>query len=304
MYLTVVAVNVGIFVILALSLNIITGYAGQSAMGHAAFFGIGAYLSAIMTCTYGISFWIAMIISFICTGIIGALLGLISIRLKDDFLAITTIGINFVIVAIFQYSPIFGASLGMSVEKVTFFGMKMNPPAYLVLVLFFIILTCMFINKMNKSWFGLALASIRNDEMAASSFGIDVNKYKVLTFSLGTAIAGLTGAVYAHYMTFIYSSDFAFVVSISIISMVVVGGIGTIKGPIFGAILLGIAPELFRFMADYRMIVYGGLLVLMMRFQPQGLLGDNSFIMRNINKINFNRLNKKGGESDAGNVEG
>lgn len=304
MYLTVVAVNVGIFVILALSLNIITGYAGQSAMGHAAFFGIGAYLSAIMTCTYGISFWIAMIISFICTGIIGALLGLISIRLKDDFLAITTIGINFVIVAIFQYSPIFGASLGMSVEKVTLFGMKMNPPAYLVLVLFLIILTCMFINKMNKSWFGLALASIRNDEMAASSFGIDVNKYKVLTFSLGTAIAGLTGAVYAHYMTFIYSSDFAFVVSISIISMVVVGGIGTIKGPIFGAILLGIAPELFRFMADYRMIVYGGLLVLMMRFQPQGLLGDNSFIMRNINKINFNRLSKKGGESDAGNVEG
>ncbi len=304
MYLTVVSVNVGIFILLALSLNIITGYAGQSAMGHAAFFGIGAYLSALMTKTLSISFWIAMPLSFICTGAVGALLGLISIRLKDDFLAITTIGINFVIVAIFQYSPVFGASLGMSVEKVAFFGIKMNPPEYLVLVLVLIVITCFFIDKMNKSWFGLALASIRNDEAAASSFGIDVNKYKVLTFALGTAIAGLTGAVYAHYMTFIYSSDFAFVVSISIMSMVVIGGIGTIKGPIFGAVLLGAAPELFRFMADYRMIVYGSLLVLMMRFQPQGLLGDDSFAMRNINKLSFDIMRKKGGERDAGNVEG
>lgn len=302
MYFIVVAVNVCIFILLALSLNIIIGYAGQSAMGHAAFFGIGAYTSAIITSTFGFNFWISLPISFIIAGIIGAILGLISIRLKDDFLAITTIGINFVIVAIFQYSDFFGASLGMSVDKPYIFQMKMNAHHYLVLILFLIVLTCFFIYKMNKSWFGLALASIRNDEMAASSFGIDVNKYKVLTFSLGTAIAGLTGAVYAHFMTFIYSSDFAFVVSISIISMVVVGGIGTIRGPIFGGILLGVAPELFRFMADYRMIVYGGLLVLMMRFQPQGLLGENSFITRNINKI-YKIFGKKGGEADARNVE-
>lgn len=298
MYFVVVAVNVCIFVLLALSLNIIIGYAGQSAMGHAAFFGIGAYTSAIVTGTLGISFWISLPISFAVAGVIGALLGLISIRLRDDFLAITTIGINFVIVAIFQYSEIFGASLGMSVDKPIIFGIKMNAPHYLVLMLVLIAITCLFINKMNNSWFGLALSSIRNDEMAASSFGIDVNKYKVLAFSVGTAVAGLTGAVYAHFMTFIYSSDFAFVVSISIISMVVVGGIGTVRGPVFGAVLLGIAPELFRFMADYRMIVYGGLLVLMMRFQPQGLLGENSFLIRNINRL-YVKTAAKGGESDA-----
>lgn len=302
MYFTVVLVNVGIFVLLALSLNIIIGYAGQSAMGHAAFFGIGAYTSALMTSTMGISFWISLPVALIVTGIIGAVLGLISIRLKDDFLAITTIGINFVVVAIFQYSEIFGASLGMTVSKPLFFGVKMTAPMYLTLIFILIVLTCLFINKMNKSWFGLALASIRNDEMAASSLGIDVNKYKVLAFTLGTAIAGLTGAVYAHFMTFIYSSDFAFIVSISIISMVVVGGIGTIKGAIFGAVLLGVAPELFRFLADYRMIVYGGLLVLMMRFQPQGLLGDNSFIMRNISKIFANIKKQKGGGQNAGNA--
>lgn len=299
MYFTVVAVNVCIFILLALSLNVIIGYAGQPSMGHAAFFGIGAYVSAIMTSTLGINFWITLPVSFAAAGIVGAVLGLISIRLKDDFLAITTIGINFVIVAIFQYSPIFGASLGMSVDKPLIFGVKMNAPQYLILTLILIVLTCLFINKMNKSWFGLALSSIRNDEAAASSFGIDVNKYKVLAFTLGTAIAGLTGSVYAHFMSFIYSSDFAFVVSISIISMVVIGGVGTIRGPVFGAVLLGVAPELFRFMADYRMIVYGGLLVLMMRFQPQGLLGENSFIIRNISKAYTALFGKKGGEANA-----
>lgn len=293
MYLIVVAVNIGIFALLALSLNIITGYAGQSALGHAAFFGIGAYVSAIMTSTLGMNFWITLPVSFVVTGLIGAVLGLISIRMKDDFLAITTIGINFVIVAIFQYSPIFGASLGMTVKKPMFFGMKMNSPAYLVLIVIMILITCFLINKMNKSWFGLALSSIRNDVMTASSFGIDVNKYKVLTFVIGTSIAGMTGAVYAHFMTFIYSSDFAFIVSISILSMVVVGGIGTIRGPLFGAILLGILPEMFRFIADYRLIVYGGLLVIMMRFQPQGLLGDDSLIMRNVAKIFPNTLGKR-----------
>ena len=299
MYIAVIAVNVGIFIMLALSLNIIIGYAGQSQLGHAAFFGIGAYTSAIMTTTYGLNFWISLPAAFIITGAVGALLGVISVRLKGDFLAYTTIGINFVIVAIFQYSDFFGASLGMSVAKPKIFGIKMGPPQYLVLLAILIVLTCVFIWKMNKSYFGLALSSIRNDEMAAESFGIDVNKYKVLTFIIGTAIAGLTGAIYANYMSFIYSSDFAFVVSISIISMVVVGGIGTIRGPIFGAILLGTAPEMFRFLADYRMIVYGGLLVLMMRFQPQGLLGENSFVMNNLNKLYLTIRKPKGGKANA-----
>ncbi|HBH13502.1 MAG: hypothetical protein XD91_0697 [Clostridiales bacterium 38_11] len=296
MYLIVVSVNIGIFILLALSLNIITGYAGQAALGHAAFFGIGAYTSAIMTSNYGFSFWISLPVAFMVSGIVGIGLGLISIRMKDDFLAITTIGVNFVIVALFQYSSFFGASLGMTVKKPMFFGMRMNTSGYLILITIIIIITCYFIHKMNKSWFGLALSSIRNDEMVASSLGIDVNKYKILAFSLGTAIAGIAGAVYAHHMTFIYSSDFAFTVSIGILSMVVIGGIGTIRGPILGAILLGAAPELFRFFADYRMIVYGGLLVLMMRFQPQGIFGNDSFITRNFIQAYKNIFKKKVGD--------
>ena len=296
MYLTVVSVNIGIFILLALSLNIITGYAGQPALGHAAFFGIGAYTSAVLTTTYGMSFWLSIPFAFVVAGIMGGFLGLISIRMRDDFLAITSIGINFVIVAVFQYSDFFGGSLGISLKRPYFFGMKVTAAGYLVLITLMIIGTILFIFKMKRSWFGLALSSIRNDETAAASFGINVNRYKVITFSIGTAIAGMTGAIYAHHMTFIYSSDFSFIVSISILSMVVIGGIGTIWGPIFGAILLGAAPELFRFFADYRMIVYGGLLVFMMRFQSQGFLGYDSVLIRLYNKLFSGNLKKKEGK--------
>jgi branched-chain amino acid transport system permease protein len=272
-------------VILALSLNIITGYAGQPSIGHAAFFGIGAYASAVMTSTYGISFWLAMPIAAILTGMIGALLGLTSMRVKDDFLAITTIGINFVVVAVFQYVPFFGASLGMSVTRPSLFGKTMGNIEIFGLVLVVIILVCLFMLRLKHSWFGLALASIRNDESAASSFGVDILKFKVLAFALGTAIAGLAGTIYAIFMTFIYSSDFGFLVSVSIVSMVVIGGVGTIRGAIFGAVILGLLPELFRFISDYRVLVYGGLLVLMMRFQPQGILGHDSIVVNAFTKL-------------------
>ncbi|MCB6611607.1 branched-chain amino acid ABC transporter permease [[Clostridium] symbiosum] len=283
-YIITVAVNIAIFALLALSLNIITGYAGQSAMGHAAFFGIGAYASALMT-NAGINFWLTLPAALLITGAAGGVLGIISLRLKDDFLAITTIGINFVMVALFQNMEIFGASLGMSVKTPTFFGQKMTPLHFLVLLVILIVIVCLLIRKMTRSWFGLALSSIRNDEGAAMSLGINVNRYKILAFFLGTSIAGLTGAIYVHRMTFIFSSSFAFTVSISILSMVVVGGIGTIRGPLLGALILGAAPELLRFADNYRMILYGGILVLMMRFQPQGLLGNDSFIVRNFLKI-------------------
>jgi branched-chain amino acid transport system permease protein len=297
-YITTVAVNIAVFSLLALSLNIIIGYAGQSMMGHAAFFGVGAYTAAIMT-NHGINFWLSLPIALLVTGALGAVLGMISLRLRDDFLAITTIGINFVMVALFQNLKVFGASLGMPVKTPNLFGHRMTSTYFLVLLVILIVLVCLLIRKMNNSWFGLALASLRGDEGAAQSFGVNTSHYKVLSFIIGTAIAGLTGAIYAHRMSFIFSSNFAFVISISIISMVVVGGVGTIRGPIVGAILLGAAPEVLRFAEDYRMILYGGVIVLMMRFQPQGLLGEDSFLLRKFDKYITPILKRKGGESHA-----
>ncbi|WP_425060055.1 hypothetical protein SCACP_07020 [Sporomusa carbonis] len=282
MYELVVGINIGIFILLALSLNVITGYAGQPSMGHAAFFGIGAYIAAVMTSKMDLSFWLALPVAGIVAGIVGVLLGLISLRVRDDFLAVTTIGVNFVAVAIFHYTPYLGSSYGLAVNKPTLFGSELGNSGFFILVSVLIVLVCFLCMKIQSSWLGLALSGIRNNEEAAASLGIDVNKFKVVAFTIGTTIAGCTGAIYAHYMGFIYSTDFAFVTSISILSMIVIGGMGTIRGAVVGAILLGLMPEVFRFISDYRMLLYGGLLVLMMRFQPQGLLGENSYLWRKI----------------------
>ena len=274
-YIYSILATAAIFTLLALSLNIITGYAGQAMMGIAAFFGIGAYTAAIIT-TNGGSFFPALIAGMVLAGLFGAVLGVISLRLQADFLAITTIGINFVMVAVFNRLKITGGTLGLTIAKPVVFGMKMNNRSFFYLTVVLIVILCLLLVKMRKSWFGMALASINNDPGAARSFGINVSRYQILAFTIGTAVAGLAGGIYAHRMGFISSSDFAFVVSIQVVSMVVIGGLGTLRGPIFGALLITSLPEILRFADDYRELVYGLLLVLMVRFMPQGLIGDDS----------------------------
>ena len=277
-YIFSVGATTAIFILLALSLNIISGYAGQAMMGQAAFFGIGAYTAGILT-NGGINFWIAIFAALIVTGVFGALLGVISLRLQSDFLAITTIGINFVMVALFNNLKITGGSLGLTVAKPLFMGQRMTSVHFFFITVIIIVIVCLLTVKMKSSWFGMALLSINNDSNAARSFGINVSKYQILAFIIGTSLSGLAGGIYVHRMGYICSSDFAFVVSIQILSMVVVGGIGTIRGPIIGGLILSIMPEILRFADDYRNLVYGALLVLMVRFMPQGLIGDESFIL-------------------------
>lgn len=283
-YLFSILATAAIFTLLALSLNIITGYAGQAMMGIAAFFGVGAYTAAICTLN-GINFFVALLISIVISGIFGVLLGVISLRLQADFLAITTIGINFVMVALFNKLTITGGTLGLTVDKPIVFGIKMTNVHFFIFTTIIIVLVALLIVKMRKSWFGMALASIENDPGAARSFGIDVSKYQILAFTIGTALAGLAGGIYSHRMGFISSSDFAFVISIQVVSMVVIGGLKTIRGPVFGALLITFLPEILRFADDYRALVYGCLLVIMVRFLPQGLLGDDSPIWMFLTKM-------------------
>ena len=278
-YLFSIMATASIFTLLALSLNLITGYAGQAMMGIAAFFGIGAYTAAIIT-THGGNFLLALLAAIVVSGIFGAILGVISLRLQADFLAITTIGINFVMAAIFNSLKITGGTLGLTTTKPVVFGLKMNNTYFFIFTTILIVIVCLLITKMRHSWFGMALASIENDPGAARSFGINVSKYQILAFTIGTALAGLTGGIYSHRMGFISASDFAFVVSIQVVSMCVIGGLGTLRGPIFGAILLSVLPEVLRFADNYRELVYALLLVVMVRFMPEGLLGDDSPIWR------------------------
>jgi branched-chain amino acid transport system permease protein len=280
-YLVTIATIVSIYVILALSLNIISGFAGQASLGHAAFFGIGAYASALLTLKLGLSFWLAAPLAMLAAGAVGALVGVISLRIKGDFLAVTTIGINFVIVTVFEYSDFFGSTYGiMGIQYPELFGLRISKIYYLGMCVVFVALCALFCLLVSKSWLGIALEAIRENEDAAEAAGINCAKFKVIAFAFGCAWAGLAGVLFAHFMRFITPNDFAFPISITVVAMMVVGGIGTIRGPILGALIMAALPELLRPLANFRLLFYGGLIVLMTRFQPQGLFGDKAFILR------------------------
>lgn len=280
-YLITIGTLIVIYAIVVCGLNVIVGYAGQISLGHAAFFGIGAYTAALLATKAGLSFWTGLPIVILISGLIGLLLGLPSLRVRHDFLAITTIGINFIVEAIFLYIPFFGGALGIGgIPRVFLFGIKLKGAAFFGLCLFFLVLVLLIAWWFTRSWAGLACFALREEEEAAASMGISPMRFKLLAFVIGTAMAGLGGALYAHYMRFISATDFSFPVSITFLSMIVLGGMGTLWGPVIGAILLGVLPELFRPIVDYRMLFYTVILLLMIRFQPEGLLGEGSFIRR------------------------
>ena len=278
-YTLSVATLIVIQAIAASGLNVIVGYAGQISLGHAAFFGIGAYTCALLTTSGNLSFWGALPVVLLVAAGVGVLLGLPSLRLKEDFLAITTIGINFIVEALFLYTPFFGGALGIGgIPRVVLFGIKLKGLGFLLLCLAFLALALLLCWAFTRCWSGLACFAIREDETAASSMGISPVRFKLLAFVLGTVLAALAGALYAHFMRFISAGDFSFPVSVMLLSMVVLGGMGTLWGPLVGAVVLGILPEVFRPLTDYRMFLYAALLLLMIRFQPGGLLGENSFV--------------------------
>jgi branched-chain amino acid transport system permease protein len=281
MYVLTVATLVGIYAILALGLHTITGLAGQISLGHAAFFGVGAYALALLTVQGGWSFWPALGAAALAAAACGALVGLAAIRVREDFLAITTMGVNFVAVSTFLYVPLFGGALGIGgIPGPVAAGGLAGKAAFFALVLAGVAAALTLNLWLGRTWAGLALAAIREDEVAAEAAGVDVRKFKVVAFTVGTGLAGVAGGLYAAYLGFISPGDFGFPLSITVLCMLVLGGLGTHRGAVAGAVLLGAAPELFRFLADYRMLTYGALLLLLVRFQPGGLLGDTSALWR------------------------
>ena len=278
-YLITIGTIIAIQAITVCGLNVIVGYAGQISLGHAAFFGIGAYTAALLSTKAGLSFWAGLPFVILISGIVGLLLGLPSLRVREDFLAITTIGINFIVEAVFLYVPFFGGALGIGgIPRIYLFGLKLKGLAFFSLCLFFLAVVILVCWWFSRSWAGLACFALREEESAASSMGISPVRFKLLAFVVGTAMAGVGGALYAHYMRFIAATDFSFPVSISLLSMVVLGGMGTLWGPVVGALILGALPELFRPVENYRILFYMVLLLLMIRFQPGGILGERSLL--------------------------
>jgi branched-chain amino acid transport system permease protein len=272
-YLITILITLVIYALLAHSLNIITGRAGQISLGHAAFFGIGAYTAAMFYTKAGFPFWLDIPMAGFVAGIVGAILGIPCLRVRDDFLAITTMGINFVIEAVFLYIPFFGGAMGIGgISLPNWFGREMTKPEYFILILIVFVLLLLLDRKLERSWIGLAWASIREDEQAAATIGVDIVRFKVLAFILGSAMAGLAGGFYAHFLTFIMPQNFGFGQSIVILCMTVFGGmdaLGTYR-------TMYEVCRRFPAIMEYEPDSWG--LAAAMRFQPGGLLGLDPFL--------------------------
>lgn len=273
-YFVNVAVIAGIYIILSLGLNITIGYAGQPSLGHAAFWAIGCYTSAILTTVLNINFWISLPITVVMTGIIGLFLGIPSIRVKDDFLVIVTLGLCLIVQSLVERLKITGGSLGISnIPSPSLFGFEFGLIEYLILVFIFVGLGAYFSKIIERSWLGLSFKAIRNDDLAAEAMGTNIKFVKILSFAIGASYAGLAGVLYAHYMNFISGEMFGLNESVLILSMIVIGGLGSIKGVIIGALLISTAPETMRWAADYRLSIIGLLMLLVILYRPQGIKG-------------------------------
>lgn len=272
-----VAIGIGINIILAVSLNLVNGYTGQFSLGHAGFMAVGAYLSAAVTTLLGPK-WLgegggaawqqgtlflgALIAGGVSAAFAGLLVGIPSLRLRGDYLAIVTLGFGEIIRVIFQNFEPLGGALGLN-----------GIPAYTTAfwVISFAALTVFTVWTLVHSTYGRGFVATHDDEVAAEAIGINTTRYKIVAFVVGAFFAGIAGGLYGHFKQTISPTGFDFTRSIEIVVMVILGGMGRTGGVILAAILLTLLPEVLRAVADYRMILYSFLLIVLMLVRPQGL---------------------------------
>jgi branched-chain amino acid transport system permease protein len=276
------AILAGIYIILALSLNLIIGYAGQVSLGHAAFYGIGAYASTLTALNWHFPFPLAVLAAMLFTGACGLALGLPTLRLKEDYLAIVTLGFGVVIDIVMRNLEITGGPDGIvGIPSPVILGLSFRPaPLYLLLVGLGVAFALLFTYLLVSSYHGRALRAIRDHETTAQVMGINSPAYKVAIFALAAALAGLAGSLFAHYIKHINYESFGLHASILILCMVVLGGMGSILGSVVGAIILTALPETLRQFQSYQDLIYGGLLVALLVWRPQGLLGRGKLSLK------------------------
>lgn len=253
-------------IILAVSLNLVTGFTGQFSLGHAGFMSIGAYVCAITVMKFDSTwgFLLGVFGGAIAAAFVGVLIGIPTLRLKGDYLAIATLGMAEIIRVIFLNLDITNGAAGLN-----------GIPRYVnwVWLYIFTVAAIILINNFIRSSHGRACISIREDEIAAEAMGINTTKYKVMAFAVGAFFAGIAGALYATYFYFLKPDLFGFLKSIDILVIVVLGGMGSLTGSIIAAVLLAILTAFLQSFAAVRMIIYAALLVIIMIFRPKGLMG-------------------------------
>ena len=286
-YLLHILILIGIYVILSVSLNLIVGYSGMLSIAHAAFYGVGAYVAALMAIEFHSPFLANIICAVILSGLLGALVGIPSLRIRDDYFAIATFAFQVITFSVMNnWVSLTSGPMGLpGIPQPTLFGWEINNHIdFLLLVSILCVVTLWISHKIVSSPFGRVLKAIREDEVFAQAMGKNVASYKVLIFVIGAGMASVAGVMYAYYISFIDPTSFTIMESIFIISIVIIGGAGNIWGSVLGAAVLVILPEALRFLgmpssiaANMRQIIYGALLVIFMLFRPQGFIGEYSF---------------------------
>lgn len=277
----------GIYIILTLSLNLIVGYTGLAALGHIAFACAGAYTSSLLALNFGVSPWLGLLIGACLAAVLGLVIGFPSIRLKGDYLALATFGFGIIVYSVSKnWVSLTRGPMGLpGIPGFSIFSYQLSGVrAYFILVAVFVFITAFVINRIVDSPFGRVLKSIREDEVASLSIGKDVDRYKLTVFVIGAFFAGIAGSLYAHYITFIDPSSFTAMESITVLLMVVFGGMGRVRGSFIGALILVIFPEMLRFLgmpssvaAPLRQMIYGLLMIILMIKRPQGIAGMYRF---------------------------
>ncbi|WP_059171749.1 branched-chain amino acid ABC transporter permease [Bacillus sp. FJAT-27445] len=276
-------ITIGINIMLAASLHLIIGITGQFSIGHAGFLAVGAYSSAVITMMFELPFAIAIIVGGLAAAIAGLIIGIPSLRLKGDYLAIATLGFGEIVrIALLNFDYVGGAS-GLQVMQMSTWGWTFVS----------VLITLIVIVNFTNSTHGRACISIREDETAADAMGINTTYYKVVAFAIGAFFAGVAGAIFAHNFFIIQPSNFGFLKSFDILIIVVLGGLGSLSGAVIAAILLTIVSTFLQAYPETRMIIYSIILILTMLYRPQGLLGT-----RELTSF-FKRSKKAGGDHDG-----
>jgi len=286
-YLLHILILIGIYVILSISLNLISGFTGLISLAHAGFYGVGAYVASLMALNIHSPFLVNVLCAIILSGILGALVGAPALRIHDDYFVIATFAFQVIIFSILNNWVSFtGGPIGLAgIPQPIIFGWNVSSHIeFLLLIGSLCALTLWVSRRVVNSPFGRVLKAIREDEIFAQAAGKNVAKYKLQIFVLGAGMAAVAGAVYACYITFIDPTSFTIMESIFIISIIIIGGAGSLWGTVIGAVVLVTLPEVLRFAglpatvaANIRQIIYGSLLIGFMMWRPKGLLGEYSF---------------------------
>ncbi|RAK15047.1 amino acid/amide ABC transporter membrane protein 2 (HAAT family) [Anoxybacillus vitaminiphilus] len=303
-YILTVLILIGIYSLISIGLSLLLGYAGQISLGHAAFFGIGAYVSGVLTAKYAGSPWIAMVIGIVFTWLVSYVIGMAILRLKGHFLALATMAINIIFfILILGLDEFTGGASGLvGIPSLSLFQLNLGNPLYFYFFVWFIVFVIiLFSMNIIRSNIGRLLRSIHDSEIATETLGVNVAKYKVIIFSLSAVYASLAGSLYAHFISFIAPPSFYITFSILLLVMVMVGGVHSIWGAVLGTAIIMFLNEWIRYIGQtyfhisgqVEIVVYGLIIILVMMFMPKGLVDILERLWKKIKSVQIKGAEKR-----------